>query len=53
MSGKYTSRDAPTAAMASRLRPTMWVSQAAGRLRTLQATGSAPSSPMTRGLAPR
>jgi hypothetical protein len=52
-SGKYTSRDAPMAATASRLRPTKCVSQAAGRLRTLQATGSAARSPMTSGLAPR
>jgi hypothetical protein len=51
--GRYTSREAPTAATASRFRPTTCVSHAAGTLSTLQATGSAPSSPITRGLAPR
>src|SRR6185436_4815771 len=51
--GRYTSREAPTAATASRFRPTTCVSHAAGMLSTLQATGSAPSSPITTGLAPR
>lgn len=51
--GSHTRREAPTAAMASRLAPKRCVSQAAGSWMTCAATGSAVSSPMVTGLAPR
>jgi len=51
--GSHTSRDAAIAVTATILGPNAWVSQAPGSWTIWAASGSAPMSPMARGLAPR